>query len=240
MLRCLKDVTLPFMQATDPGQVLATLDAVASQAGLRLYGIVPEHLVNREENAGTKTMFGSSVSAGFRADMVTEYKRHAGPSIVRQFVKHRPPPFTLTEVMQRLRPTGKDRWIFDVLRDHGVRDGLHCTHSPWVVVYNTDHVFKGSEMTNEVRTAIDVASAMAINRIKEVTALPSPAPLSKLSPRETSVLLYLSDGLSVGQIAERLVLSETTVKTFVRRATKKLEASSQLHAVTLALRNRLI
>jgi DNA-binding NarL/FixJ family response regulator len=108
------------------------------------------------------------------------------------------------------------------------------------VLYSSGHVLKGAELSDEIRMALDVASGMAINRIKEIMAGSSPAPLAELSPREMTVLLHLSDGFSVGEVADRLVLSETSVKTFVRRATKKLNASSQLHAVALAVRSRLI
>jgi DNA-binding CsgD family transcriptional regulator len=240
MLRRLKDIALPFIQATDVDQVLETLVAAAGDAGLGVYGIVARDLIERDEDVGEKTIFPSSVSAGFRADIVGEYKRHAGPTVIRHYSRQRPPPFTLTELMRRLQPTGEDRWIFDVLRDHGVRDGLHCTHSPWGILYSSDHVLKGSELSDEIRIALDVAGGMAINRLKEITARSSPAPAARLSPREMTVLLHLSDGLSVGEIADRLVLSETSVKTFVRRATKKLNASSQLHAVALAVRSRLV
>jgi DNA-binding CsgD family transcriptional regulator len=240
MLRRLQDAALPFIQATDVDQVLETLVVVASEIGFGLYGMVARDLVERDEDVGVKTIFGSSVPPSFRADIVSEYKRHAGPTVIRHYSRQHPPPFTLTEVMRRLQPSGEDRWIFDVLRDHGVRDGLHCTHSPWGVLYSSDHVLKGAELSDEIRMALNVTSGMAINRIKEIAAGSSPAPLAELSPRELSVLLHLSDGFSVSEIADRLFLSETSVKTFVRRATKKLNASSQLHAVALAVRSRLI
>jgi DNA-binding CsgD family transcriptional regulator len=242
MIHGLKDVALPFIQASDVDQVLDTLDAAASAVGVRLYGILPVHLLKRDEEVGEKTIFASCVPDQFRTDLLAEYKRHSGPTAIRYYARQTPPPFTLTEAMRRLQPSGEDRWIFDVLRDQRVRDGLHCTHSTWAVLYSSDHVLKGSELSDEIRVALDVAAGMAVSRMKEITASWSPAaaPPARLSPREMTVLLHLSDGLSVGDIADRIVLSETSVKTFVRRATKKLNASSQLHAVALAVRSRLI
>jgi DNA-binding CsgD family transcriptional regulator len=61
-----------------------------------------------------------------------------------------------------------------------------------------------------------------------------------LAPQETAVLSHLSDGLSIGEIAEQLGVAEPSVKTFVAQAAKKLEARSQVHAVALAVRRRLI
>jgi DNA-binding CsgD family transcriptional regulator len=79
---------------------------------------------------------------------------------------------------------------------------------------------------------------MAVRRIKELALITEGPP--SLSPRQKTILLHLSDGLTVPEIAARLKLSETSVKTFIARAGRKLGAKSQLHAVAVALRQRLI
>jgi DNA-binding NarL/FixJ family response regulator len=58
--------------------------------------------------------------------------------------------------------------------------------------------------------------------------------LSELTARETDVLRLVGHGLSNGQIAERLVLSEATVKTHVKRVMAKLGLSSRAQAVVVA------
>jgi DNA-binding NarL/FixJ family response regulator len=55
------------------------------------------------------------------------------------------------------------------------------------------------------------------------------------SRREREVLQLLADGLTGEQIAERLVLSATTVQTHVRNAMQKLGAHTRVRAITLAL-----
>jgi DNA-binding NarL/FixJ family response regulator len=56
-----------------------------------------------------------------------------------------------------------------------------------------------------------------------------------LSPREREILGLLSQGLSGEQAAEKLVLSSETIRTHVRNAMSKLNASTRVHAVALAL-----
>jgi DNA-binding NarL/FixJ family response regulator len=57
-----------------------------------------------------------------------------------------------------------------------------------------------------------------------------------LSSREREVLDLLADGCANRQIADRLVLSETTVKGYVRRLFEKVSASSRLEVVVHARR----
>jgi DNA-binding NarL/FixJ family response regulator len=61
-----------------------------------------------------------------------------------------------------------------------------------------------------------------------------------LSARELEVLQLASDGLSVRDIANRLHLSASTVRTHTASVEKKLAANDRTHAVALALRQALI
>ena len=66
------------------------------------------------------------------------------------------------------------------------------------------------------------------------------AALAALTNRETDVLRLVATGLSNGEIAELLVLSEGTVKTHLNRSMAKLNLSSRAQAVVLAYESGLV
>ena len=62
----------------------------------------------------------------------------------------------------------------------------------------------------------------------------------KLTQRETEVLQLLKEGHSIQQVAKRLYLSESTVKTHVAKLYNKLGATNRAQAVMNAVRMKLI
>ena len=65
-------------------------------------------------------------------------------------------------------------------------------------------------------------------------------PRTVLSPREAEVLAFLADGLSAPQIAARLQLSPSTIKTHLQRLYERLEVSDRAAAVAEGMRRGLI
>lgn len=57
----------------------------------------------------------------------------------------------------------------------------------------------------------------------------------RLRPREVEVLALIADGYRDGEIAQRLCVSEGTVKTHVKRLLAQMHARNRSHAVALAL-----
>ena len=72
------------------------------------------------------------------------------------------------------------------------------------------------------------------------TANQPPTPGLDLTGRERAVLALMVEGLNNTQIAGRLTISLSTVKSHVSNILSKLGAASRTEAVTLALRNHLV
>jgi NarL family two-component system response regulator LiaR len=67
-----------------------------------------------------------------------------------------------------------------------------------------------------------------------------PSPGHDLTDREREVLALLVEGLNNSEIAERLFIGRSTVKTHVSNILSKLNVGSRVEAVTIALENDLV
>lgn len=98
------------------------------------------------------------------------------------------------------------------------------------------------EMLVAIRAVLRGDAAMApavvrrlVERHLSTPAAPPPDPrLHRLTDREREVFVLLARGASNAEIAQRLFLGETTVKTHVGRVLSKLDLRDRVHAVVHA------
>jgi DNA-binding NarL/FixJ family response regulator len=84
------------------------------------------------------------------------------------------------------------------------------------------------------RRLLDIYAAKLPDLSDRGTSGPARTALDQLTPREQEVLLEVATGLSNPEIAEKLVVSEATVKTHVGSILAKLGLRSRVHAVIFA------
>ncbi len=101
-------------------------------------------------------------------------------------------------------------------------------------------------------SAEELASAIRAAQLGRATLAPEaaqalvnaanqpPAPGHDLTEREREVLVLMVEGLNNTQIAARLVVSPSTIKTHVSNILSKLDVASRSEAVALALRSGLV
>ena len=98
------------------------------------------------------------------------------------------------------------------------------------------------ELAQAIRAAHGGRSTLspeAAQALVHATSQPT-GPGINLTERELEVLALMVDGLNNTQIAARLTVSPSTVKSHVSNILAKLGVASRTEAVTLALRNRLV
>jgi DNA-binding NarL/FixJ family response regulator len=129
---------------------------------------------------------------------------------------------------------GLDEYVFDALRA-GASGFMLKDAPPEELLAAVEIVARGDAL---------IAPAVTRGVIEEFVrrsppAAPAPG-LDELTPRERDVLELLARGLTNAEIAERLVLSEGTVKTHVAHVLSKLNLRDRVQAVILAYESGIV
>lgn len=104
-------------------------------------------------------------------------------------------------------------------------------------------VLKGAhldELLTAVRRAAVTPDVFSAAGLGDAMRRRSSAPAPLLTKRESEVLTLLGEGLSVQQVARRLFLSESTVKTHVAKVYDKLGVTNRAAAIMAAVRLGLV
>ncbi|HEX9337671.1 MAG TPA: response regulator transcription factor [Pseudonocardiaceae bacterium] len=134
-----------------------------------------------------------------------------------------------------------DRSVLDALRA-GARGYLTKDSG-------ADQIHQALRRVTSGQAAID--PAVAHHLVDEITAhppRPAPSPIPDgptprpdgLTPREVDVLTLIANGLTNGEVAATLFVSEATVKSHLNHLLAKIGAGDRAQAVTYAYRNGLV
>jgi len=114
---------------------------------------------------------------------------------------------------------------------------------PDLLVSAVRAVYRGDSLVDPASTRVLLERCMELERqVDGGTAISAPAQpdarwaglLSHLSEREREILVWMARGLSNRDLATKLFVSETTVKTHVSSVLSKLGLSSRVQAVVVA------
>jgi NarL family two-component system response regulator LiaR len=101
---------------------------------------------------------------------------------------------------------------------------------------SADEIAQAIRDAHSGRATLSPEAAQALVK----TANQPPAPGLDLTEREREVLILMIEGLNNTQIAGRLSVSPSTIKSHVSNILSKLGAASRTEAVALALRHKLV
>lgn len=101
---------------------------------------------------------------------------------------------------------------------------------------SADDLWRAIRAAHIGRTTLSPEAAQALVE----AANQPPTPGLDLTEREREVLALMVEGLNNTQIAERLTVSPSTIKSHVSNVLSKLGVASRTEAVTLALRNHIV
>lgn len=122
-----------------------------------------------------------------------------------------------------------DEWVFDAIRSGA--DGYLLKDTP------REDLIEAIRGTAAGKTYVDPAVAGKLfTQIQHGRGLPDPGLAKLLSDRELEVLKLLARGMSNPEIAQKLYLSEGTIRNYVSAILSKLEVSDRTQAAVLALR----
>jgi NarL family two-component system response regulator LiaR len=101
---------------------------------------------------------------------------------------------------------------------------------------SADELVQAIRAAHAGRATLSPEAALALVQ----NASQPPAPGLDLTSRECEVLTLMIEGLNNPQIARRLSVSPSTIKSHVSNILSKLEVTSRTEAVTFALRNHIV
>ena len=126
-----------------------------------------------------------------------------------------------------------DEWVFDAIRSGAA--GYLLKNTP------REALVRAIKDTVEGKTPVDSAVAGKLfSRLTSNTPAPESSTFKDLTERDLDVLRLVARGLTNADIAQRLFLTEGTVRNYVSQVLMKLGVTDRTQAAVIALRHGLI
>jgi DNA-binding NarL/FixJ family response regulator len=209
---------------TAPLRVLVVDDQVLVRAGFRMILEAEADLVVAGEAGDGESALREA--AGCAPDVVLMDVRMPwmdGIEATRRLLRSPSPPAVIM-----LTTFDMDEYVYDALRA-GAAGFLLKDVPPEQLVDGIHAVVSGESLLSP-----SITRRMIEVYLDHRPAGPTADSLAALTPREREILVELARGLANAEIAERLFVSETTVKTHVARVLMKLSLRDRVQAVVLA------
>jgi len=130
-----------------------------------------------------------------------------------------------------------DQYVYDALRAGA--SGFLLKDTPSAELVNAVRIVaRGDSLLSPAVTRTLIGRYA--DRVRPAATAPATDPLGAIAPREREVLHHIARGLSNAEIADELIISVETVKTYVSRILTKLDLRDRVQAVVLAYRTGLV
>jgi len=205
--------------------------------------IVDDHALMREglmkilEMDDNIDVIGEASNGKEGMEKILEYK----PDIVLLDINM--PKMNGVEVLRRAKDLGLESKII-MLTIHDDREYLQET----IRIGANGYVLKDSDVDSLIKAIKDVSKgktyiqpSIAILLIDEMNEEDNEVAMKieSLTKREYEILIVIAEGLNNREIAERLFISEKTVKNHVSNIFKKLEVNDRIQAAIFAFKNNI-
>lgn len=202
--------------------------------------IVDDHVMVRKglmvllDNFEDIEVVGEAGNGQMAVDMV---KKNAPDVVLMDMIMPRVDGVEATREIRKIAPGTHVIMLTSFSEESKVQDALKAG----AIGYLMKNI-SGDELANAIRRAAEGQSTLApeaAQALIRATTRP-PALGNDLTEREREVLSHMTEGLNNREIAERLIISSSTVKNHVSSILDKLGTTSRTHAVALALENNIL
>jgi len=180
-------------------------------------------------------------AAGDGAEAIELVARHAPDVVLMDLTMPRVDGIAATREIRTRHPATQVVVLTTYADDRSILDALGAGAIGFLTKdASRDEIRLALEAAAAGHAHLDPAAHAVLVDAASTSCSPAATPPDGLTRRELEVLTLIAGGLSNGEIAAQLFLSEATVKTHVNRIFAKTQSRDRAQAVAYAHRNRIV